>query len=258
MPSPFPGMDPYLEGSYWSPVHHSLAEEILRQLAPRLRPRYVALPEERFVVEIQLSSVCAPLARLHSDIYPDGAVAPSEIAEPGAERQPLRMPTIIPSPVPLVTVEIRSTDGRRLVTAIEILSPANKSGEGRREYLAKRHKVLRSSAHLVEIDLLRRGQRVPMQQELPAASYFVFVSRAEDRPMIDVWPVTLRQSLPTVAVPLLEGDSDLDLDLQQAFDNIYDLRGFDLLLDYHKPPEVPLSPGDTKWARGIVDAAFPS
>lgn len=248
MPSPFPGMDPYLEGSYWSPVHHSLAEEILRQLAPRLRPRYVALPEERFVVEIQDT---------RSDIYPDGAVAPSEIAEVGAERRPLRMPTIIPAPVPLVTVEIRSTDGRRLVTAIEILSPANKSGEGRREYLAKRQKILRSSAHLVEIDLLRRGQRVPMQQELPAASYFVFVSRAEDRPMVDVWPVTLRQSLPTIAVPLLEGDSDLDLDLQQAFDNIYDLRGFDLLLDYHEPPEVPLSPADADWARGIVDTAVP-
>ncbi len=201
MPSPFPGMDPYLEGSFWSPVHHSLAEEILRQLAPRLRPRYVALPEERFVVEIQDT---------RSDIYPDGAVAPSEIAEPGAARTPLKLATIIPSPVPLVTVEILSADGRRLVTAIEILSPANKSGEGRREYLAKRQKILRSSSHLVEIDLLRRGTRVPMQQDLPRADYFVFVSRAEDRPMIDVWPVMLEQSLPVIPVPLLPGDADVE------------------------------------------------
>ena len=102
MPSPFPGMDPYLEGSFWSPVHHSLAEEILRLLAPRLRPRYVALPEERFVVEIQ---------ETRSDIYPDGGVTPSEIAEVGAERQPLRMPTIIPSPVPLVTVQVPLAGG---------------------------------------------------------------------------------------------------------------------------------------------------
>ncbi len=245
MPSPFPGMDPYLEGSFWSPVHHSLAEEILRQLAPRLRPRYVALPEERYVVEIQDT---------RSDIYPDGGIAPSEIAEVSAERQPLRLPTVIPSPVPLVTVEIRSTGGRRLVTAIEILSPANKSGEGRREYLAKRQKILRSSAHLVEIDLLRRGRRVPMRQELPKASYFVLVSRAEDRPMTDVWPIALDQSLPTVAVPLLDGDPDVALDLQEAVSNIYDLRGFDLLLDYSQPPEVPLDPDNARWARGLLDA----
>ncbi len=212
MPSPFPGMDPYLEGSFWSPVHHSLAEEILRQLAPRLRPRYVALPEERFVVEI-------------------------------------------PSPVPLVTVEIHSTDGRRLVTAIEILSPANKSGDGRREYLTKRQKILRSSAHLVEIDLLRRGARVPMEEDLPAAPYFVFVSRAEERPTIDVWPIQLPEALPTVQVPLLPGDSDLELDLQQAFQNIYDLRGFDLLLDYGKLPEVPLEPEDSRWARRFLDVS---
>ncbi len=249
MPSPFPGMDPYLEGSFWSPVHHSLAEEILRQLSPRLRPRYVALPEERFVVEIQ---------ETRSDIYPDGGVTPSEIAEPGAKRRPLRLPTVIPSPVPLVTVEIRSTDGRRLVTAIEILSPANKTGGGRREYLAKRQKILRSDAHLVEIDLLRRAERVPMQQDLPSASYFVFVSRAEDRPMIDVWPIALRQSLPTVSVPLLAGDPEIALDVQQAFDNVYDLRGFDLLLDYSQPPEVTLAPEEARWARGVVAAAYPA
>lgn len=247
MPSPFPGMDPYLEGSFWGPVHHSLAEEILRQLAPRLRPRYVALPEERYVVEIQDT---------RSDIYPDGGIAPSEIAEPGARRSPLRLPTIIPSPVPHVTVEIRSTDRRRLVTAIEILSPTNKRGDGRREYLRKRQKVLRSSAHLVEIDLLRRGTRVPMQRELPPAPYFVIVSRAEDRPMTDVWPIALGEPLPTIPVPLSEGERDVDLDLQQALDNVYDLRGFDLLLDYGKPPLIPLDPADAEWARGNVEAAL--
>ncbi len=247
MPSPFPGMDPYLEGSFWSPLHHSLAEEILRQLGPRLRPRYVALPEERFVVEIQDT---------RSDIYPDGAVAPSEIAEPGAERLPLKLPTIIPAPVPLVTVEIRSTDGRRLVTAIEILSPANQSGGSRREYLAKRQKILRSSAHLIEIDLLRRGARVPMQQELPPAPYFVLVSRAEDRPMTDVWPIALDERLPTITVPLFGGDADVRLDLQQAFDNVYDLRGFDLLMDYDQPPEVPFDAAEAERAQEVLAVAL--
>ncbi len=248
MPSPFPGMDPYLEGSYWSPLHHSLAEEILRQLAPRLRPRYVALPEERFVVEIQDT---------RSNIYPDGGVTSSEVAEPGADarRAPLKLATIVPSPVPLVTVEIRSTDERRLVTAIEILSPTNKRGDGRREYLSKRQKVLRSSAHLVEIDLLRRGTRVPMERDLPAAPYFVFLGRAHDRPMVDVWPVALDEPLPTIPIPLLDGEPEILLDLQEALDHIYDLRGFDLLIDYSRPPEVALDPAEAEQARRILDRA---
>ncbi len=246
MPSPFPGMDPYLEGSLWSPLHHSLAEEILRQLAPRLRPRYVALPEERFVVEFQDT---------RSDVYPDGAVSPSEIAEPGARRTPLKLATIVPTPVPLVTVAIRAADGRQLVTAIEILSPANKRGDGRREYLTKRQKVLRSSAHLVEIDLLRRGSRVPMERELPPAPYFVISSRAAERPMVDVWPVALDEPLPTIPIPLSDGEPDVDLDLQEAFDHVYDLRGFDLLIDYSRPPEIALDPQEAEQARRILELA---
>lgn len=246
MPSPFPGMDPYLEGSFWSPLHHSLAEEILRQLAPRLRPRYVALPEERFVVEIQD-------ARSH--IYPDGGVTSSEVAEPGGHRLPLQLATVVPSPVPLVTVEIRSTDQRQLVTTIEIVSPTNKRGDGRREYLGKRQKVLRSSAHLVEIDLLRRGTRVPMEHPLPKAPYFVLVGRAGDRPMVDVWPVAFDQPLPTVPIPLRDGEPEIPLDLQEAFDRVYDLRGFDLLIDYTRPPEVGLDAIEAEQASRILTAA---
>ena len=29
MPSPFPGMDPYLEGALWTTVHFSLSAEIV-------------------------------------------------------------------------------------------------------------------------------------------------------------------------------------------------------------------------------------
>src|SRR4029453_5934831 len=100
------------------------------------------------------------------------------------------------------------TGNRQLVTAIEILSPTNKRAEGRMEYLVKRRRILLSTAHLLEIDLLRQGQRLPMHDPLPPAEYFVLLSRAENRPITEVWPLALRDPLPTVPVPLLPGDSD--------------------------------------------------
>lgn len=247
MPSPFPGMDPYLEGSLWTTLHFTLGAEIVRQLAPRLRPRYVALPVERFVVEISTNTDLAS-----SSIYPDAAVVPagSPPVSPGgtvAADAPLQLATVVPEAVPHLSVEIRDAANRRLVTALEILSPANKRGAGRAEYLFKRGRLLRSPAHLVEIDLLRTGRRLPMQQPLPLAPYFVFVGRAEERPMIDVWPVGLAQSLPAVPIPLLPGDEEATLDLQAAFTAAYDLLGYDLLVDYSRPPEVDLTEEERAW-----------
>lgn len=241
MPSPFPGMDPYLEGSLWTTLHFALAAEIVRQLAPRLRPRYVALPLERMVMETP-----EDIAVTTTSIYPDVSVVESQqmfarASSTAIATPPLRLATIMPSAIPHVSIEIRDIAERQLVTAIEILSPTNKRGEGRKEYLSKRQRILLSTTHLLEIDLLRTGQRVPMQQLLPSASYFIFLSRAESRPIVDVWPVSLQQALPSVQVPLLAGDADLILDLQQTFSSVYDLLGYDLLIDYTQPPEIPLS-----------------
>jgi hypothetical protein len=144
-------------------------------------------------------------------------------------------------------VEIRDAAERELVAAIEVLSPTNKRGDGRQEYLVKRQRILLSLAHLIEIDLLRKGQRVPMQQSLPNAPYFVFVGRAEKRPLTEVWPVQLDQPLPAVPIPLLPGDADVELDLQAAFDNVYQL-GYDLAVDYRRPPEIPLDRQAKAWA----------
>lgn len=226
MPSPFPGMDPYLEGSLWTTVHSQLSSEIARQLAPRLQPKYLALTTERFVPD------------------ESGDVAAGVSA--WAARS--RMQTVMPVRVPTVNVEIRDVAQRQLVTAIEVLSPGNKRGEGRREYLVKRRRLLLGESHLLEIDLLRAGQRVPTRDDLPSAPYFLFVSRAELRPAVDVWPISLREPLPTVPVPLLEGDADVLLDLQQAFTTIYDALGYDLAVDYSKPPDVPLQADDAAWA----------
>lgn len=254
MPSPFPGMDPFLEGSLWMTVHTQLSAEIARQLAPKLRPRYLALTTERFVYEDPDSVAIAT-----ASVYPDVGVAASGFGVSGGAKEtataPLTLETVMPATIPHVTVEIRDTAGRELVTAIEVLSPTNKRGEGYAEYLAKRRRILLSTAHLMEIDLLRRGQRVPMREALPAAQYFVFLSRAENRPMTHVWPVRLDEPLPSIPVPLLPGDPDITLELQVALKNIYDLVGYDLAVDYHKPPEVPLEPEFVRWAAAQLAAA---
>jgi len=254
MPSPFPGMDPYLEGSLWTTLHHGLGSEIVRHLAPKLRPRYVALPVERFVMELNEGVSITTIS-----VYPDVSVATTQAESPaqgqaGTLAAPLRLATVIPEAVPHVSVEIRDTQQRHLVTAIEILSPTNKRGDGIREYLTKRQRLLLSAVHLLEIDLLRQGRRVPMQQPLPEAPYFIFLSRAESRPMTDIWPVALDQPLPTVPVPLLPGDDDVLLDLQAVFTAAYDLPGYDLIIDYSQSPEIPLAEAETAWVECHLDA----
>jgi hypothetical protein len=247
-------MDPYLEGALWTTFHFGFGAELLRQLAPRLRPRYLALPVERLMLD-----EASDLSITTASIYPDLSILPTQLirenqATPVAAVAPLQRATVMPQAVPHVSIEIRDTAQRQLVTAIEILSPTNKRGEGRAEYLAKRRRLLLSSAHLIEIDLLREGQRVPMQEPLPAAPYFVFLSRAERRPVLDIWPVALSQALPEIRVPLLSGDADLGLELQAAFMATYDLLGYDLLIDYRQPPSPPLEPALQQVAGELLKA----
>jgi hypothetical protein len=245
-------MDPYFEGYLWTTIHGQLASEITRQLAPKIRPRYVALMTERFVTEST-----AGVEVTVGDVYPDVGIA-RDTGEPTGQSTamlstaPVRAETQMPQRVPHFNVEIRDVKKRRLVTSIEILSPTNKRGSARKKYLAKRNRVLLSSAHLLEIDLLRRGQRVPMRKPLPPADYFVFLSRAEKRPMLEVWPIRLRDTLPTVPVPLLGRDGDAPLDLQAAITTIYDAIGYDLVIDYKEPPEVALSEEDAAWATTLL------
>ena len=244
-------MDPYLEGSLWTSVHTELSSTIARQLAPKLRPKYLVLPTERFVLE-ELDSVSV------AAVYPDVSVAASREKSRTPRRDgdtiapPLQIATVIPVSVPHVTVEIRDAQNRQLVTAIEVLSPTNKRGDGRREYLAKRRRLLLSSAHLMEIDLLHNGERVPMQQPLPPAPYYVILSREEKRPLSDVWPISLKEPLPKVPVPLLSGDPDAVLDLQLALTSMYEGLGFDLAIDYRRPPEVSLSAEETEWIESLL------
>lgn len=190
-------------------------------------------------------------------IYPDVGIGKTHQEGPGpaagtTASAPVRMRTVMTVPVPQVRIEIRDLKSRDLITLIELLSPTNKQGKGRRKYLAKRRVVLGSTAHLVEIDLLRRGRRVPMTTPYPPGDYFVCVSRAELRPETEVWPLSVRQPLPTVPIPLEEGDPDVPLDLQNALTTVYDTAAYGGLIDYRLPPEPPLGEEDAAWAETLL------
>ncbi len=179
MPSPFPGMDPYLEGSTWMNFHGQLCAEIVRQLGPKLRPRYLALMTERFVTEIPDG-----LAITTATLSPDVGVVEHSSWVAGAARQsiataPLHLATVIPEPVLHFSIEIRDRNDHRLVACIEVVSPTNKQGDGYLEYQRKRNRVLNSTAHLLEIDLLRQGQRIPMRDPLPECLTLSFLAASK-------------------------------------------------------------------------------
>jgi hypothetical protein len=134
-----------------------------------------------------------------------------------------------------------------------MLSPFNKRiGDGRTEYLKRRNAILNSDAHLIELDLLREGERVPMGKPLPPADYYAIVSRSYRRPMAEVYAWTIRQKMPTIPVPLLWGEPDVPLDLQGVLTTVYDRAGYDYRLPYDRDPEPPLRAEDAAWAREII------
>lgn len=261
MPSPFPGMDPYLEGEMWQEFHETLASAIRAQLMPQLAPKYVALLAKRYVVDRPALGIFdVPPQRT---IYPDVHVVATPTAP--ASTQPGRAGTTVAEPavelpsleeVPQLGIEIRDVAQRLLVTMIEILSPVNKRGEAARDYAQRRFELLRTQTHLLEIDLLRQGLRIPLLGEVPLAPYYIYLSRAERRPFTQVWPISLRAALPTVPVPLLPPDADVALDMQAAVRECFALVGYERLLDYSGPPPSPeLSAVDTTWMEEVLQAA---
>ena len=255
MPSPFPGMDPYLEGPAWRSFPGQFIAEIARQLAPRLRPKYVALMDERVVWDAPEHDIWIDQVEAKPDIAVVESNRAGNVAGSSATLvAPLTMATVMPVPVTHRSVEIRDVHSRQLVCAIEVLSPVNKRGRGRQKYWLKRGRILQSSAHLIEIDLLRQGHRVPMEESLPPNPYFVFVSRAQKRPTVDVWPISLSDHLPSVPVPLLSGDADVSLNLGAALTAVYDGVGYDLILDYHTAPPVKLTDDERAWTQRLLSA----
>ena len=258
MPSPFPGMDPYLEASHiWEDFHASLANEIRDQLTPRLRPRYVAALTPRVTYEEVTILVATRMIKPDVGVY---RTAPGPLPEETGTvlAAPCVRTVTVEEPFHEYALEIHAIETGTLVTAIEILSPINKrpGAEAFESYRQNRRAVLRTAAHLLEIDLLRAGRRPPPLDDLPAAPYFVFLSRAEQRGQLEIWPLHFREPLPLVPVPLQYPDPDVPLDLDKAIHAIYDRAAYDLRLDYTQPPPAPtLSSDDAQEVVRLLHAA---
>jgi len=155
-------------------------------------------------------------------------------------------------------IEILHQPDRSLVTALKLLSPANKEQPGRTEYLAKRRALLCQKVHLVELDLLRGGQRVPLQCPLPPADYYYLLARAEQRPDCQVYSWTVRHPLPRLPVPLREPDPDLPIDLAAVFTTAYERGRFQRRLNYRGPVPATLRPADQHWVETVLNHPGPA
>jgi len=257
MPSPFPGMDPYLEhAGLWPDVHHRLISLISDEIAGQVRPRYYVRIEER----VYLSDEFTPGRRV---IVPDVHVtAGSAAGRPLSPRdgggvavaEPIGVTVEFRGEIREPRLEIIDREGHRVVTVIEILSPANKAykGRGRTSFEEKRDEVTDSESHWIEIDLLRDGEGFTPREVLPPHEYLALVSRAEERPRGLLWPIRLDQRLPVVPVPLRPEDPDATLDLQAVLTSAYDRAGYDLSVDYRRDPVPPLPPEWAEWSARLL------
>ena len=256
MPSPFPGMDPYIETpELWSDFHNDLASEMRAQLNRLIQPRYFArlTPYVTYeVIEVgEVHGVRPDVGVWQLQALPGESHAGTAIITPA----PVESLVALEIPLRLHRVEIRTTASQQLVTVIEILSPVNKrpSHAAYLAYQRKRRHILRSEVHLLEIDLLRGGERPPLERSVPSAAYYVILSRANRRPTVEVWPLQLTDRLPVLPVPLLELDLDVPLDLGAAVTSVYERGAYASQIDYRQPPPPPsFTKPETDWLDALL------
>lgn len=258
MRSPFPGMDPYLE-RHWLHVHQSFIYDTVAQLQPRLPKALRARMEERVYVEPEEESgrSIGPDVRV---IQRSGARGRSTEAEGEggiAVATGIAEPVILewvsePIHEGIVTIIDRESGGR-VVTVIEFVSPTNKrSGDGREQYLKKRNECFAGGVNYVEVDLTRDGNRyaefLPFRAPIDLRqTYQAWVRRAAKPLRYEVYPLSLREALPTIGIPLRQSDADIGLGLQSLVDQCYRNGGFDDI-DYAAELTPPLSESDAAWA----------
>lgn len=201
MPTPFPGMDPYLERpSLGHGIHNRLIATIADLLGPLLRPRYFVAVEERSYLD-------DPVPASFTTVPDVGVIGPYSSQPVAVLEAPISVtePHVIELPMPeqiretyLSIQEVRSSDiatemwlegedGLKVVTILEILSPwYNGSREGRAQYTRKREEVINSFTNLVEIDLLRAGLCADSGGEAPLQYLCQRCSDATPRPFLSL------------------------------------------------------------------------
>ena len=255
MPSPFPGMDPYLESpAYWPGFHTRFVVALSDAIVTALPPGYYAEVEQHVWLEDEPGDDRHPFAIPDTYVADDGtdgsgtatltrkktkavSAATTEVLLPKLKKRPHKYVAIVDQP------------GNRVVTVIELLSPSNKTGEDRDQYLLKRAEFFATKVNLVELDLLRDGERMPFgKPKPPKADYYALVGRGDHFPKASVWAWTVRDPCPVLPVPLKPADGDIELDLKPCFDHTFDGAGYRTRLRYDQSPDSPLRVADAEWA----------
>ncbi|MCL1475187.1 DUF4058 family protein [Argonema antarcticum] len=271
MPSPFPGMNPYLENpELWSEVHNRLIVAIAIAIAPDLRPKYrVAIEKRTYLSDIEDSVLVG---------IPDVAVyakrttvseTRSNVAL-ASQTEAISVTLPLPEEVRESYLAIKEGGTGAVVTVVEILSPKNKrSKEGRKAYESKRKQVLASISNLVEIDLLRSGQPMRIIEKIQS-DYRILICRGNRRPTGSLYAFNVQDPIPSFPLPLQSADIEPLIELQSLLNDIYDQASFDMAIDYDREPVPKLKPEDAAWAdellrsqglRGTIESAngdFPS
>jgi hypothetical protein len=266
MPSPFPGMDPYLEHPDIFPDFHDSWNTYFREhLQQQLPTPYYASIGRRAWVEVSQRYIGPDVQVIRPSPSPGQASSSTAVMV----APPRVRPVVVHVPHDerhenFVDIYMGRGEDRRLVTTIELLSLANKTpGEhGRDLYLRKQREMLGSRVHLVEIDLLRAGEHttaVPLDRALEQAGpfdYHVCIHRFDNLEDYFVYPIRLEQSLPEVVIPLLAGDGDVTIDLEAVFQRCYDSGPYLREIRYAEDTLLPpLGPERAEWARALVQTA---
>lgn len=260
MKSPFPGMDPYLEAR-WGDVHQRLITYAADQLGARLPPDLRARVEERVFVETEAEQIRRIVPDLHVAQYRSSHASQSVLRETGdaAVAEPMVF-LLEDEAVTEGYIEIRERGGSKVITVIEFLSPSNKAGgEGQKMYLQKQGELLHSDTNLVEIDLVRSGQRViafPEHRLPPPCCHenLVRVRCAWSERARELYVLPLRERLPAIPIPLRQSDRAVPLDLQALIDQCYHNGRYDDI-DYSVPSIPPLTVEDSAWAETLAKTA---
>ena len=257
MPSPFPGMDPWLERpTLWPGVHVNLIISLQRALAPLIAPRYYVEVGQRAIF-----SVFPPAPQF---IYPDVSVF-----EDRQSHQPLQAETAVLAEPIIVALpnrekvyedylKIVETATHRVITVIAILSWSNKQpGRDRKAYEAKRRRIFQTETNLVEIDLLRAGQPMPFVFSQPnghLTHYRVLIKRGDNEWQAYLYPFSIQDAIPIFPLPLQPGDSEPAVRLGEILNETYDVLRYASRLDYNQTPEPRLSDAEAQWAAEILRA----
>jgi hypothetical protein len=256
-------MDPYLENpQFWSETHHRLITAIAIVIALALRPKYQVAIEKRTYLSSSDDSVLVGIPDTTIFTRQSGlrSAQPNSPIDSGQSRvtfatsnNPIQVMVPLPEEVRESYLEIREGKTGTVIAVVELLSPKNKrAAEGRIAYTRKRQQVLASITHLIEIDLLRLGEAMPILGNVPPTEYRILVSRSDRRPHADLYAFGLHEEIPPFSLPLQSGDLEPVVELQRLLDEVYDQAGYDLRIDYSQGVVPPLPEPEAAWVDDLL------